>query len=442
MNAMPVAVRPVLRRLARRLAVGLFLDVWPRWTAVSLLLAGLVVLTCRLFFPAAASGVHWLLLAPVLTAVPVLVACFMRAYTPTEVVALADWLSGGHGMFLTLGEHDDLAWAESPTFEDASTFPLPRLRPWRRLAVLPPALAFLAAALLMPQRVPANAADGTLAHDIVADLTATKLELKQRELITPDEENRLAEEIERIRRGARERVDSSSWEAADALREKIAAGLSEKQDAVKWAEESLARYAAAARPGANAESSADAQAAELTDAFEKLARSGLLAGAPADLHRLLNGKLPADAASLRELTAALSGYLAETNERFGQLARLGKEFGRFDPSEFPLDSDLSADGDGYAGRGGITRGRGDAELTWGQESAPHDRFTGQALPPGAARSPDDWAPLVVLPGAPQEAARRSAPSAARGYAATSGQTAWRRSLAPRHQAAVKKYFEK
>jgi hypothetical protein len=441
MTEMPMAVRPALRRLARRLAVGLFLDVWPAWAAVSLLFAGLVALTCRMFFPAAASELHWLWLAPVLTAFPALVACLMRAYTPTEVVALADWLSGGHGMFLTLGEHDDPAWAESSTFEDVSAFALPRLRPWRRLAVLPPALAFLAVALLMPQRVPAHAADTALANDIVADLMATKLELKAQELITPDEENRLEEEIERIRRGAQERVDSSSWEAADALRERVAAGLSGKQDAVQWAEESLARYAAAARTGANAESSTGAQAAELTDALEKLARSGLLAGAPADLQRLLKGgKLPADAESLQELTAALSKYLADTNGRFGQLARLGKEYGRFDPSEFPLQA--AEDGDGRPGSGGLNRGRGDAELTWGKESAPYDRFKGQALPPGAARSPDDWAPLAVLPGAPQEAAQRSAPSAARQYAATSGQTAWRRSLAPRHQAAVKKYFEK
>jgi anti-sigma factor RsiW len=64
------------------------------------------------------------------------------------------------------------------------------------------------------------------------------------------------------------------------------------------------------------------------------------------------------------------------------------------------------------------------------------------LPPGAPRSPDDWAPVVVLPGSPQEAAVLSAQAAARQYAAGAGQSAWRRSLAPRHQSAVKKYFDK
>lgn len=443
MNEMPVSVRPALRRLARRLAVGLFLDVWPAWAVASLLLAGLVALFCRLFLPGAASSLRWLWLAPVLMAIPALVICFRRSYPSADVVAVADWLNGGQGMLLTLLETNDLAWAESPLAEHASKFSLPRLRPWRKLAALPPAVAFLAIALWLPQRVPPGT-DSVLADDIAANLMTTLAGLKQQELITVEEQKELEEEVERIRRSARERVDASSWEAADALREKIAAGVSEKQSALKWAEESMARYEAAAKGGADAGAVSDAQAAELAKALEKLAQSGLLAGAPADLQRLLkSGKLPTDGASRAALMAALAKQLAETKGRLGGPGRLGKEFGRFDPSEFPLESSESApDGDGNPGRGGINRGRGDAPLTWGKESLPFDRFKSQPLPPGAARSPDDWAPVVELPGAPQESPARSASSAARQYAAVAGQTAWRRTLAPRHQSAVKKYFEK
>src|SRR4029453_8886416 len=264
-------------------------------------------------------------------------------------------------------------------------------------------------------------------------------------LVTPEEEKKLEDEIERIRRGAQERVDASSWEAADALREKVVAGLAEKQRGVKWAEESLARFEAAAKGGANVESSAAAQAAELTKALDALAKSGLMAGAPADLQRLLkSGKLPADPGSLRDLAASLSKYLGETKGRMAGVGKLGKEFGRFDPAEFTLDSGegAAADGDGEPGRGGINRGRADAPLTWGAESLPFDRFKAQALPPGAARSPDDWAPVVVLPGAPKESAAIGTAAAARQYAAAAGQNAWRRTLAPRHQSAVKKYFAK
>jgi hypothetical protein len=444
MNEMPVSLRPALRRLARRLGIALFLDVWPTWAMVSLLIAGLVAMVCRIFFPGAASRLPSLWLSPLLAAVPVFIVCRVRAYRPGEIVALADWLSGGHGMLLTLLERNDPAWAGSPMVDAAaSRLELPRLRPWRRLVRVAPAAAFLGAALLLPQRVP-SVGNAILADDIAADLTATLLELKQQELITPAEEKSLEEEIERLRRDAQQRVDSSSWEAADTLHEKMAATVSEKQDALKWAEDTLGRYAAAAQAGANADATAEAHAAELTQAFEKLAQSGLLAGAPPHLQKFLKGgKLPTDAAALRELTASLSKYLAETNGRFGKVARLGKGSSRFDPSEFPLDSGTqAADADGNPGRGGINRGRGDAPLTWGKESLPFDRFKGQALPPGAARSPDDWAPLAELPGAPQESSKLSAAAAARQYGATAGHTAWRRTLAPRHQSAVKKYFEK
>jgi hypothetical protein len=442
MNQMPVSLRPGLRRLARRLAIGLFLDVWPRWAVGSLLVAGLAALVCRMFVPGASSSLYWLWLAPVLSTVPAHLVCFIRSYRPAEVLALAEWLSGGHGAVLTLSESNDAAWADSRLFGDASRFMLPRLAPWRRLAGVLPALAFLAAALWLPQRIP-PATSAVLADEIAADLTATLTGLKQQELVTPAEEEKLEEEIERIRRGAEERVDASSWEAADALREKVAAGLSEKQDAVKWAEESLARYAAAAEAGSLAGSGAEAQAAELTKALETLAQSGLLAGAPADLQQLLKaGKLPGDAKSLSQLAATLSKYLAGTRGRFGELASLGKEFGRFDPAEFPLACDASVAVCEKPGRSAVTRGRADAPLTWGKESAPFDRFKAQALPPGAPRSPDDWAPVVELPGAPRESPTLSGRSTSRQYAATAGQTAWRRTLAPRHERAVRKYFEK
>ncbi len=444
MTDMPASLQLRLRRLARRLAIGLFLEIWPGWAAAGLLAAGAVTLACRMFVPAASPFLPWLSLVPIVAAVPVLVLCVMRAYRPAEVVALADWLSGGQGLLLTLAETNDRAWAESPLAARVTQFELPRLRPWRRLATLVPAAAFFVAAWALPQRISAQAMHAELAGAMTSELTATVTALKQQELITAEEEQRLEEEIERIRKGAETRVDSASWEAADAFREQVAAGVSAKQDAVKWAEESLGRYAvAAAAAGGTADAVAPAQSAELAQALERLAQQGLLANAPEELQRMLKGgSLPADARSMAQLTAALSKHLAATKGRFGELGKLGKEFGRFDPSEFPLDSGQSGADGTEPGRGAVTRGRADAPLTWGKESLPLDRFKASPLPPGAARSPDDWAPVVELPGAPQESPTLSTASAARQYAAAPGQTAWRRTLAPRHQSAVKKYFQK
>jgi hypothetical protein len=440
MHELPEPVRAPLRRLARRLATGLFLDVWAPWAVGSLLAAGLAALACRLFVPQAAPFLPWLLVVPLLTVPIALVVCFTRAYRQEELVALADSLGGGQGLLLTLLERDDQRWTAYAAADGVPRFELPRLRPWRRLAPLAPAAAFLAIALWLPQRVSAPS-QSAMADEIADDLAAAVVTLKQQDLITPEEEEKLEEEIERIRQAADERVDSSSWEAADALREKMIADLSSKQDALKWAEDSLRRYAAAVLAGPGAGAEAAAAAGELADALEKLAKSGLLANAPPALKSLLQaGKLRADAASLGELAGQLAEYLAEAEGRLGAAGKLGTAFGRFDPSEFASEGELAADGDGMPGRGGVTRGRADAELTWGQESLPLDRFTAEALPPGSARSPDDWVPMVELPAAPAEAPVLSAPAATRRYAGSAGQTAWRRTLAPRHQSAVKKYF--
>ena len=441
MIELPVSVQPVLRRLSRRLAFGLFLDVWPAWAVAGLLLAGVAALVCRLFFAGAAPYLGWLWLAPLPTLVPAVIVLFRRAYPHEDVVALADSLAGGHGLLLTLMERFDPTWAGSPLVEGASTAALPQLRPWRRLAPIVPAAAFLALALWVPQRIPSSGGSA-LAEDIAADLTTALVELKQQQLVTPEEEQQLEEEIERIKRAANERVDASTWEAADALREKLLTDLSRKQDALQWAKESMQRYAAATQGGAasGAPSDAPAEAAELAEALAKLAESGLLADAPPELRGLLAaGRLPGDAASMRELMGLFSKYLEGKEGKFSDLAGLGKAFGRFDPSAFPLDG-MSADGDGPPGSGGINRGRGDAPLTWGDESLPLDRFKAEPLPPGAPRRPDDWAPVVELPGAPNETPVLSTSSGARRYAASAGQTAWRRTLAPRHQSAVKKYF--
>jgi hypothetical protein len=280
-----------------------------------------------------------------------------------------------------------------------------------------------------------------MADDVVAGLAATLAELKSNDLVTPEEEKQLQQEIERVRNAARERMDASAWEAADAVREKMASNAAAKRDAASWAQEALAQYSAAG--GLDGNPDAASAKAELSRALEALARSGALAGAPMDIQKMLvAGKLPADAASLDKLAASLAQYLGDGQGSLAELRGFGGRGSRFDPSEFAAagEGENGAAAGNSPGRGGVTRGRADAALTYGQESLPAERFKAQALPPGYVRSPDDWAPIVNMPGAPNVAPEASGRAAARAYAEDAGQTAWRRTLAPRHQSAVKKYF--
>ena len=434
MDQMRPSLRHSLRPLSRRLAAGLVLEIWPAWAIGGLLAAGLTALACRLFVPAADPYLYLLWLAPILASAPALMLCWRRRYREPELVAIADWLGGGRGLLLALHERADDSWTASPIAAASLNAPLPRLR-LHRLAALIPAAAFLFAALWVPQRIPVHAS-GLLADDLAADLEATVAELKAEELITEDEEKKLEEEIEAIRRAAEQRVDAGAWEAADALRERMAAAAAEKQDAATWAEDALSRYASAVNSAGAGETSAASAATELGEALRKLAAAGLLDKASEELKAVLRGgKLPSDQASLQQLQQSLAMCLGTKGGRGG--GRGARAFGKFDPAEFPIDR---SEASGDPGSGGVTRGRADAPLTRGLETLPHDRFKAQPLPPGSARSPDDWAPVAALPGTPQADPSLSSRSRARQYDATAGQAAWRRTLAPRHQSAVKKYF--
>ncbi len=415
---------------------------WPRWITGALLAAGCAAVVCRLFVPSASPYLPWLFAAPLLTILPAWFVSTRRSYRGAEVLALADAMTGGDGLILTLSERPGDEWRHAAQITRAERLVLPRLRPWRRLASAAPALAFLVVAVLLPQRVPAFSS-AAMAGVMTTELSSALAQLQAKELVTPEEEKRLEEEIERVREAARQRMDASAWEAADAVKEKLAATAAGKQDAAQWAQDAMAAYAAAVAGGLDPASDAAAgPRAELSRALDALAKSGLLAGAPANLQTMLGAgsKLPVDAAALEQLAASFGEYLGNVRATLARLRSAEGMPGRFDPSEFEAAASREGSG-GVPGRGGVNRGRADAEMTWGKESEPADRFKAQALPPGFVRSPDDWAPIVSMPGAPNVAPESNGRSVARVYGDEVGQAAWRRTLAPRHQSAVKKYFQ-
>src|SRR3954471_12371095 len=178
MTAMPADARGRLKQLSRRLAAGVFLDAWIPCTIGALMGAGIAALVCRIFLPAAGGAVRGFWIVPVLAIVPAAVVCWRRAFSPADVVAIADWLAGGNGMLMAVAETGDAAWLGSAALERASAVQLPRLRPWRKLPWLVASLAFLAVALSIPQRAP-RASNTAVAQDIAKRLETTVVELKQ-----------------------------------------------------------------------------------------------------------------------------------------------------------------------------------------------------------------------------------------------------------------------
>jgi hypothetical protein len=106
----------------------------------------------------------------------------------------------------------------------------------------------------------------------------------------------------------------------------------------------------------------------------------------------------------------------------------------FDPTPGP-------DGDGGPGRGGISRGRGDAALEFdGATGADLAGMRAERLPPGRT-PPDRWDLAGVRRAEPEsDPDRDPAAGASPAAAGSAGEVTFRRDLAPRHREAVRRFF--
>lgn len=99
---------------------------------------------------------------------------------------------------------------------------------------------------------------------------------------------------------------------------------------------------------------------------------------------------------------------------------------------------------GLPGKGGITRGQGDAAMIWGDSTSEEGaKFKEQILPPTAIEALKDNQLVGVGIGAPSvETASSSSRSGALNEAATGDGSAFTQTILPRHRGTVKRYFER
>ena len=271
----------------------------------------------------------------------------------------------------------------------------------------------------------------------------------------------LIEEIERLADETRETpLTHETWETVDALRERMkvriesAAMLSSQAGAAAaLLSESNSKELAAELTAERTESLEN----ELGDALHKLMQKGAFSNASQDLQDKLarlskDGKLrmPREASERQELLDHLQEHLEKENKKLAELrkkcaaCKSGCKSGECE-GESECDADglcKSSSTSNRPGRGGVTRGRGDAELTWGDEADKQGtRFKEVVLPKGFLDQPKDDV-VAVQKSAPNEEAAAGAPrSARRNDEAAAGQATWNRKLSPRHRNAVRKYFD-
>jgi hypothetical protein len=92
------------------------------------------------------------------------------------------------------------------------------------------------------------------------------------------------------------------------------------------------------------------------------------------------------------------------------------------------------------GKGGVTRGRGDAELTWRDEVAGRtDQFAPEQLPDASVLDAESTAIVGIAATSPTVEPTAEGAGAV-DVRASAGRSAWKRRLAPRHRDAVQSFF--
>lgn len=132
--------------------------------------------------------------------------------------------------------------------------------------------------------------------------------------------------------------------------------------------------------------------------------------------------------------------------RMNQLAMLQRlaQAGMIDPSRIAQFQDAAANaGNGAPGSGGITRGRGDADLTWqNPRNTDNASIQSHTLPPATLAAMKDSQQIGLSAGAPQQEETESSTGGALDTTAAGGGEANTAVILPAHRAVVERYFQR
>ena len=344
----------------------------------------------------------------VFAAVPAcVVACALRALSraPTRAKCLALVEDASHAGGLVLAESlpgaDKWPRPETVAPEIPST--------WRR--ALPAALVSLAALAAVSAAPDDWFAAGARQPapsfpDVAAEIKNEIEELKEAETVDAEELEALKEEIERIEKAADPSAPGETLDAIDAVREKLAALIDiDKQAAKKL----LPKH------------SSFPSLASFPDGAEQLKKM---------LEESSAGKCPNCGKPLGEGEGKCSGGCGEGD---GEGEGEGNGNG---------NGDRDSDGD-KPGSGGVSRGRGDAQLRFGNEaelgnSSLKDIAEKAEL---SDKSTETKIGESISDEDPADNAPRSAPGARRGIGGRNSGTSSGQTVLPRHRGTVKRFFE-
>ena len=465
-----------IARCWRRLRFGQFLTSAADWLAVYLFVLGSTVLITKLAMPEFWPNVLWL----VSGAVPVAFVAWWisgrELFSRTESVALLDNRLEAGGLLMTLCEAPDELWEERlPQLETLWKTSLPQYRPVRFARQMAGPFVFVLAACLVPLREveAAPTLKNTAGEQATSQLQELLTELEKSDVLEEEEKQELEDEIARLVEETRDTpLTHEKWETVDALQERMRMRVETTAAELATAQQALAALKNAADGDFSQLSieSMEMLSKDVLETLQKMADKGAFDKMPRELkdqlQRLMKNnkggglQLPKEPAELSETLDNLNDFLEGESKKLSELrskCKGGKCQGCAEceagctcsgPTDVactcPNCPNAGGQGTGnMPGSGGISRGRGDADLTWGDESTlENTKFKESVLPPGMLDKPRDEVVGVTI-AVPETDVAGSAPrSAARAATAASGDETWKGTVRPRHRSVVKRYFEK
>ena len=427
-----------------------------------------------------------------------------RAIPPREqIIAAIDRSSAAGGLLMASDQSDVSPWLAGL----APLAPLRcqwRGRNW--WVSLATGAALAATALLLPQDMLSVRSAHALDVDREVKRLTAQIETLEREKVLAEAEGQtLREQLNRLRADASGEDPVKTWESLDHVEQTLSntaaeaaeqiAAQKQKLDTAK----TLAKALAKATKAKTANGKTDPNDKSLAEAMKAL--SDLAGKAAAENQAVADqmnkslgeackdGRLsqeqldelseamgdPGESGEGRQLSQEqlneLSEALGEAGDRLTETLRQLAEAGMIDgmpPEDMPpaggegqdveglIDFLEENEGDGSIaelveawqrqgpGRGGVTRGRGDAEMTWSDgTSADGAKFKPKVLPPAAVASLKKSLLAGVSAGSPGKGGPRTADAGGALSGATKGGgSAHAHAILPRHRRAVRRYFDR
>lgn len=292
--------------------------------------------------------------------------------------------------------------------------------------------------------------------------------LKEEEILNTTKAKSLQEKLNQLNTEASGEDPAKTWEALDHLQDTLS------KTAKEAAEKDLENMERLAKAQALTEGLKDRVSTmnpkvmkeameELSRMMQEMAKTNEALDknlSQQTLDALRAGSLSSE--QLKEILETLQQNKEDITNRLGKLRKadlidlktlkLGEKLGQSDNSELIAFSEgngeTTPDSDlivlSLPGKGGIERGRGDAPMTWGENTSEGGiRFKEQALPPAAVADLKESQLVGTSVGAPTtEAAHESSTSGALNNAKAGGGSVVTQTLLPRHRGTVKRYFER